>query len=87
MKGYAHYILMTIPPTTRRYENVRLTYIGSEGQASLSREDGDEPEELICLESVQVDILTDYSLDLEGFVCDRDGSTYHKCALYFVPDR
>ena len=86
MRGYAHCIFLTNPRTTRRFENVKLTYIGGEAHAILSRDNGeDEPEELLVIEAAQLDILSDYTFDLEGFVCtDQDGQTYHKCILYFA---
>jgi len=85
MKGSAYCSFRSKPEKAQRFENVNLTFIGSESRAILSRENPDEPEELLCMQEASMDVLSDSSIDLEGFVCvDEDAETYHKCFVTFV---
>jgi len=87
LKGKAHCAFRTTPGRAQRFENVTLTYIGNEQRAILSR-DGrkDEPEDLLCLEAVRLDVLSTETIDLEGYVCtDEETQTFHKCFLVFTP--
>ena len=87
MKGRAHCTFRTAPGRAQRFENVTLTYIGNEQRAILSRDGSkDEPEDLLCLEAVQLDILSAETIDLEGFVCtDEETQSFHKCFVIFAP--
>jgi hypothetical protein len=50
----------------------------------LSRENGDEPEELLVMESATVDILSRTEIDLEGFICPNEGDKrFFRCRLKF----
>lgn len=88
MRGYAHFIIFSNPCTSRRFQRVHLTLVGDKNYASLTRNNAEEdPEELLCIESVQSFILSEISLDLEGFArVNPEDDTYYKCVLYFVPD-
>jgi len=86
MKGNANCTFCTTPQKAQRFDNVSLTCIGSEGLVILSRGSEEDPEEVLCIESVRLDILTDSSIDLEGFVLlDEEEQTFHKCFVIFVP--
>jgi len=86
MKGNAQLTFRTTQRTAQRFDNVNLTCIGKEGLVILSRGPEDDPEEVLCIESVRLDILSDSSIDLEGFVLlDEEEQTFHKCFVIFVP--
>lgn len=87
MKGKAHCVFCTTPEKIKRFNNITLTYIGSEMRMILSSDDRGEPEELLCLEAVQLDVLSAKTIDLEGFVCmDEEKQAFYKCSVIFVPD-
>lgn len=86
MKGTAHCTFHTTPVISRQFENINLTCVGEEGIVILSRGPEEQPEEVLCIEAVQLDILSDFSIDLAGFIClDEDQKTFHKCSLVFAP--
>jgi len=86
MKGHAHLTFRTTPRKAQRFDNVNLTCIGKEGLVILSRGPDDDPEEVLCIESARMDVLSDSSIDLEGFVLlDEKEQTFHKCFVIFAP--
>jgi len=86
MKGHAHLTFRTTARKTQRFDNVNLTCIGKEGLVILSRGPDDDPEEVLCIESVRMDVLSDFSIDLEGFLClDEEEQTFHRVFVIFAP--
>ena len=86
MKGNAHCSFQSNPHKSERFENVNLTFLGNEREAILSRDHGEEPEELLCLEEARLDILSDSLLNLEGYVCtDQETNTFYPCSVIFSP--
>lgn len=86
MKGNTHCTIHTTPQRAERFNDVRLTCIGKEGRVILSRGPEEDPEEILCVESAQIDILSAETIDIEGFVClNEEEQTFHKCFVIFAP--
>jgi hypothetical protein len=84
MRGKAVCRIDSLPPENLEFENVVLTYVSRESMVILSRENGDEPEELLVMESATVDILSRTEIDLEGFICPNEGDKrFFRCRLKF----
>jgi len=86
MKGNVHCTFHTTPRKAQRFDNVNLTCIGKEGLVILSRGPEDDPQEVLTIEAVRIDILSDFSIDLEGFVLlDEEEQTFHRVFVIFAP--
>ena len=86
MKGNATCTFRTTPEKAQQFDNVTLTCIASEELVILSRGPDDDPKEVLCIESARMDVLSDSSIDLEGFVLlGEEEQTFYKCFVIFSP--